>query len=64
MLEQGQRFTMRDGSTTLGTGVITKILPNLTPEELDKLIKGKTKRERESDKAKFEEMVQNLENNA
>ena len=27
--EIGQRFTLRDGRITLGTGVITKILPNV-----------------------------------
>ena len=61
VLEQGQRFTLRDGSITLGTGVITKILPDMTPEELDKLIKGKTRRERDAIKAKFDELVSNLE---
>jgi len=64
MLEQGQRFTMRDGSTTIGTGVVTKILPDMTPDEFAKLVKGKTRRERDADKAKFNELVQNLENNA
>nr|XP_054749246.1 elongation factor Tu, mitochondrial-like [Lytechinus pictus] len=30
--EVGQRFTLRDGRITLGTGVITKILPNVETE--------------------------------
>jgi elongation factor Tu len=33
VMEQGQRFTLRVGGITLGTGVITKILPNLSPQE-------------------------------
>ncbi|XP_070586423.1 elongation factor Tu, mitochondrial-like [Erythrolamprus reginae] len=32
VLEHGQRFTLRDGSRTMGTGVVTKILP-LAPGE-------------------------------
>lgn len=32
-MEQGQKFTLRSGSKTLGTGVITKILNNLTPTQ-------------------------------
>ncbi|XP_071848601.1 elongation factor Tu-like [Apostichopus japonicus] len=31
--EKGQRFTLRDGKLTLGTGVITKILPDVTDED-------------------------------
>lgn len=30
--EKGQRFTLRDGKLTLGTGVITKILPDVTED--------------------------------
>ncbi|GAB6030073.1 hypothetical protein CHUAL_005753 [Chamberlinius hualienensis] len=33
VIEQGQRFTFRDGGTTLGAGVITKLLPPLTQDE-------------------------------
>jgi len=46
VVEQGLRFTIRDGGVTLGTGVITKILPPLTPAEREKALKGKTKEER------------------
>lgn len=46
VLEQGQRFTLRDGTTTLGTGVVTKILSDLSPDELLKLEKGRTRKER------------------
>ncbi|KAJ7313900.1 hypothetical protein JRQ81_005688 [Phrynocephalus forsythii] len=32
VLEEGQRFTLREGNKTVGTGVVTKTLP-ITPEE-------------------------------
>lgn len=48
VLEQGQRFTLRDGSVTLGTGVVTKILPTLNDEERKSLIEGKKSREKKS----------------
>ncbi|XP_062993900.1 elongation factor Tu, mitochondrial [Elgaria multicarinata webbii] len=35
VLEQGQRFTLRDGHKTIGTGVVTKTLP-LTPGDEEK----------------------------
>lgn len=41
VLEKGQRFTLRDGSTTLGTGVITNILKPLTPEERELVKEGR-----------------------
>ncbi|XP_059484139.1 elongation factor Tu, mitochondrial [Neocloeon triangulifer] len=46
VLEQGQRFTLRDGSTTLGTGVITKVLPKLSEPERLLLTEGKKAREK------------------
>lgn len=46
VLEQGQRFTLRDGNITLGTGVVTKILPQLTEDERVSLTEGKKARER------------------
>ncbi|RZB40422.1 elongation factor Tu, mitochondrial, partial [Asbolus verrucosus] len=46
VLEQGQRFTLRDGSQTLGTGVVTKILPSLTELERIQLTEGKKAREK------------------
>ncbi|XP_046736081.1 elongation factor Tu, mitochondrial-like [Diprion similis] len=49
--EQGQRFTLRDGSLTLGTGVITKILPPLTEAERLALSEGKKNREKKLAKA-------------
>jgi len=48
VLEQGQRFTVRDGSKTLGTGVVTKILPALSPDERIDLQLGKKGREKKA----------------
>jgi len=41
VLEKGQRFTLRDGFTTLGTGVITNISKNLTEPERQFLTEGR-----------------------
>lgn len=46
VLEQGSRFTLRDGSQTLGTGVVTKVLSNLTPDQRQQLTEGKKAREK------------------
>ncbi|GJQ65066.1 hypothetical protein Trydic_g15933 [Trypoxylus dichotomus] len=46
VLEQGQRFTLRDGNLTLGTGVVTKILSNLTEDERSAITEGKKAREK------------------
>ncbi|XP_065562111.1 elongation factor Tu-like [Artemia franciscana] len=46
VMEQGQRFTIRDGSTTIGTGVVTKILPRLSEMERKLLVEGKKFREK------------------
>lgn len=48
VMEKGLRFTMRDGSHTIATGVVTNILPGLSLEEKQKLEKGRTRREREA----------------
>uniref|UniRef100_A0A8D8UG67 Elongation factor Tu n=1 Tax=Cacopsylla melanoneura TaxID=428564 RepID=A0A8D8UG67_9HEMI len=45
-LEQGQRFTLRDGGVTSGTGVITKILRNQTEIERSCLTESKKRREK------------------
>jgi len=50
VLEQGQRFTLRDGSTTLGTGVVTEVKPNLTADEKEEIAKGARKRAKEAAK--------------
>ncbi|PSN52775.1 Elongation factor Tu [Blattella germanica] len=44
VLEQGQRFTLRDGNLTLGTGVVTKVLPGLSERERLSLTEGKKAR--------------------
>jgi len=46
VVEQGQRFTLRDGSITLGTGVVTKVMPALTEAERLELTEGKKAREK------------------
>ncbi|XP_075220300.1 elongation factor Tu-like [Lycorma delicatula] len=46
VLEQGTRFTLRDGVQTAGTGVVTKILPRLNDEEKLHLLDNKRKREK------------------
>lgn len=48
VLEQGQRFTLRDGTLTLGTGVVTKVLPVLTEDERLSLTEGKKAREKKN----------------
>ncbi|XP_018561916.1 uncharacterized protein LOC108904031 [Anoplophora glabripennis] len=48
VLEEGQRFTLRDGSQTLGTGVVTKTLPMLTEQERQSLTEGKKAREKKA----------------
>lgn len=45
VLEQGQRFTLRDGSLTLGTGVVTKVNPALSEKERLLLIEGRKARQ-------------------
>lgn len=51
VLEKGQRFTLRDGSITLGTGVVTNIMPQLTEDERLSLTEGKRAREKKLAKA-------------
>lgn len=46
VLEKGQRFTLRDGSITLGTGVVTEIMTPLTETERSELTEGKKAREK------------------
>lgn len=46
VMEQGQRFTVRDGHVTLGTGVVTKVLKSLTEDQRQLLTAGKKKREK------------------
>lgn len=51
VLEQGQRFTLRDGALTLGTGVVTKVLSALSEDERLALTEGKKAREKKASKA-------------
>lgn len=46
VLEKGQRFTLRDGAHTLGTGVVTNVLPHLTETDKQQLNEGKKAREK------------------
>lgn len=46
VLEKGSRFTLRDGTQTLGTGVVTNVLSNLTPDQRTQLTEGKKAREK------------------
>lgn len=48
VLEQGQRFTLRDGTITLGTGVVTKLLKPLNEIERQELTEGKKAREKKT----------------
>lgn len=48
VLETGQRFTIRDGKKSLGTGVVTKKLPDLTSDERIELLEGKKGREKKA----------------
>lgn len=54
VIEQGGRFTLRDGAQTAGTGVVTNILPNLTEFEKLHLLDSKRKREKRAEKEKAE----------
>ena len=57
VMEVGQRFTIRMKNQTVGTGIVTKIHPNMTPEE-EKIIQGgeKARRKAERIKARKEEL--------
>lgn len=48
VMEKGQRFTLRDGSVTLGTGVVTNILDNMNEAERADLMAGKKAREKKA----------------
>jgi len=51
VLETGQRFTLRNGPVTVGTGVVTKILPNLTQDVREKMAKGFRKLKKKAEEA-------------
>ena len=37
LLEKGQRFQIRDSKSTVGSGVIVNILPDLSDKEIDEI---------------------------
>lgn len=41
VMEKGQRFTIRDGNTTVGTGVVTNVLPPLSEDEKICVLEGR-----------------------
>lgn len=47
VLEKGQRFTLRDGMVTLGTGVVINTLKPLTESERVGLLEGKKAKKKE-----------------
>lgn len=47
VLEKGQRFTLRDGVATIGTGVVTNTLKPLTDSERVSLLEGKKAKKKE-----------------
>lgn len=46
VVEQGQRFTIRNGKQTIVTGVVADLKPNLTEAEVDEFTMSKKKREK------------------
>lgn len=48
-METGLRFTMRDGTHTLGYGVITELLPDVDLEEFDLIRKKEKKAKRKAE---------------
>jgi len=51
VLEKNQRFTLRDGSSTLGYGVISEILPDRDPQELEATRKAIKKEKKKAEDA-------------
>ena len=37
MLEKGQRFQIRDSKSTIGSGVVINLLPDLSDKEVEEL---------------------------
>lgn len=48
VFDKGQRFTIRDGKVTVGTGVVTEINTKLSDEERIDLLGGKKAREKKT----------------
>ncbi|GIX93463.1 elongation factor Tu, mitochondrial [Caerostris extrusa] len=56
VIESGQRFTLRDGMATFGTGVFTKINPDLNDLERETLNKGRKKEKRKAAEAELKKL--------
>lgn len=50
VFDKGQRFTIRDGKVTVGTGVVTGINKPLTEDERIEVMGGKKAREKRAKK--------------
>ena len=46
VLEQGTRFTLREGKTTLGTGVVTQVNANMNPHDRELMMESRKRREK------------------
>lgn len=46
VFEKGQRFTIRDGRITLGTGVVVDYLKNMSEDERIEVVGGRKQREK------------------
>lgn len=46
VFDKGQRFTLRDGKVTVGTGVVTNIQKSLTEDERVEILGGKKARDK------------------
>lgn len=46
VFEKGQRFTIRDGKMTLGTGVVTSVHKNLSEDDRIEVLGGRKQREK------------------
>lgn len=55
-IEKGARFTIRDDSVTLGTGVVTEAFKAMDPKEKEAFLKGKTKKQREAQQERLKEL--------
>ena len=46
VVEENQRFALREGGRTVGAGVVSKILPDLSEAEKNKMNMSKASREK------------------
>lgn len=57
VLQKGQRFTIRALGHTVGTGVVTEVMPDMTMKELLEYKKGYTRKEREAILEKHKDII-------